>query len=103
MPLCCIALTLQAKYDFVEEMYKWSGASSPATILDVGCGIGGTSRYLAAKFPQAQVQGALPSFVLPLVSCLLGRGRPRCGTAACGGSWCLALATQCDSGACLCS
>lgn len=48
---------IQAKYDFVEEMYKWSGASSPATILDVGCGIGGTSRYLAAKFPQAQVQG----------------------------------------------
>jgi hypothetical protein len=51
---------IQAKYDFVEEMLKWSGAQAngtPATILDVGCGIGGTSRYLAAKFPTAAVKG----------------------------------------------
>ena len=47
----------QAKFDFVDEMLRWSGASSPSRILDVGCGIGGTSRHLAAKFPSAQVQG----------------------------------------------
>lgn len=51
---------IDAKYDFVEQMLQWSGASdkgTPAKILDVGCGIGGTSRYLAAKFPDAKVTG----------------------------------------------
>ena len=47
----------QAKYDFVEQMLAWSGSKNPATILDVGCGIGGTSRYLANKFPQTKVTG----------------------------------------------
>lgn len=48
---------IQAKYDFVDEMLRWSGASGPQRVLDVGCGIGGTSRYLAAKFPEASVTG----------------------------------------------
>jgi hypothetical protein len=48
---------IQAKYDFVEEMLKWSGAAEPKKILDVGCGIGGTSRYLANKFRDASVTG----------------------------------------------
>lgn len=47
----------QAKLDFVDQMLKWSGATSPSKVLDVGCGIGGTTRILAKNFPGAQVQG----------------------------------------------
>ena len=50
----------QAKFDFVDEMYKWSGAQDPKSMLDVGCGIGGTSRHLAAKIPGMQVEGEPP-------------------------------------------
>lgn len=48
---------IEAKYDFIEEMFKWSGSTAPKKILDVGCGIGGTSRYLAKRFPDAEVIG----------------------------------------------
>ena len=44
---------LQAKADFVHEMVKWGGLDSlPAgtTVLDVGCGIGGSSRILAKEY-----------------------------------------------------
>ncbi|KAK9836067.1 hypothetical protein WJX84_001705, partial [Apatococcus fuscideae] len=47
----------QAKFDFIDEMLAWSQSEQPTNILDVGCGIGGTSRHLAAKFPNAKVTG----------------------------------------------
>ncbi len=43
----------QAQIDLIEEVLKWSGdftANRPQDILDVGCGIGGSSLYLAEKF-----------------------------------------------------
>jgi MPBQ/MSBQ methyltransferase len=51
---------IQAKYDFVDRMMEWggvdkvisenaSGGANSLKILDCGCGIGGTSRYLAKK------------------------------------------------------
>lgn len=47
----------EAKLDFSKEMLEWSGAKAPKKILDVGCGIGGTSRFLAKAFPEAEVVG----------------------------------------------
>lgn len=39
---------IKAKYDFIDEMLKFSEmplvSAEPIKILDVGCGIGGTSR-----------------------------------------------------------
>lgn len=43
----------QAKYDFVHEMVRWGGLDQcppGSTLLDVGCGIGGSSRVLAKDY-----------------------------------------------------
>lgn len=44
---------LQAKADFVHEMVRWGGLDQQprgTTVLDVGCGIGGSSRILAKEY-----------------------------------------------------
>ncbi|KKD35442.1 methyltransferase domain-containing protein [Limnoraphis robusta] len=44
---------LQAKIDFVDEMVRWGGLDKlppGTTLLDVGCGIGGSSRILAKDY-----------------------------------------------------
>ncbi|NDJ16329.1 methyltransferase domain-containing protein [Myxacorys almedinensis] len=40
----------QAQIDLIEELLTWATLSHASDILDVGCGIGGSSLYLAHKF-----------------------------------------------------
>ena len=56
---CRVKDFVEAKFDFVDKMLEWSGCPpNPAMVLDVGCGIGGTSRHLAkALGPKSKVQG----------------------------------------------
>ncbi|HLP90661.1 MAG TPA: methyltransferase domain-containing protein [Nostocaceae cyanobacterium] len=46
----------QAQIDLIEELLNWADVKTAANILDVGCGIGGSSLYLSNKF-NAQVTG----------------------------------------------
>lgn len=46
----------QAQVDLIVELLAWSGVHGANQILDVGCGIGGSSLYLAQCF-NAQVTG----------------------------------------------
>jgi tocopherol O-methyltransferase len=40
----------QAQIDLIEELLRWAEVQQADRILDVGCGIGGSSLYLAQKF-----------------------------------------------------
>lgn len=40
----------QAQIDLIDEVLKWAGAEGATNMVDVGCGIGGSSRHIAAKF-----------------------------------------------------
>lgn len=46
----------QAQIDLIEELLTWAQVRQADQVLDVGCGIGGSSLYLAEKF-QAQATG----------------------------------------------
>jgi tocopherol O-methyltransferase len=40
----------QAQVDLIDEVLKWAGVDKATRIVDVGCGIGGSSRHIARKF-----------------------------------------------------
>jgi tocopherol O-methyltransferase len=40
----------QAQIDLMEELLSWAQVGNAQTILDVGCGIGGSTLYLAQKY-----------------------------------------------------
>lgn len=46
----------QAQIDLIEELLIWAEVEQPQTILDVGCGIGGSTLHLAAQY-NAQATG----------------------------------------------
>lgn len=40
----------QAQEDMIEESLAWAGVQSATKMVDVGCGIGGSSRHISRKF-----------------------------------------------------
>eukprot|EP01025_Chloroclados_australasicus_P044770 TRINITY_DN4879_c0_g1_i1.p5 TRINITY_DN4879_c0_g1~~TRINITY_DN4879_c0_g1_i1.p5 ORF type:complete len:111 (-),score=8.86 TRINITY_DN4879_c0_g1_i1:92-424(-) len=40
----------QAQIEMIEEVLKWAGVESVRNALDVGCGIGGSSRHISGKY-----------------------------------------------------
>jgi len=50
---------IEAKYNFTQRMLDWGGISDlrGVSILDVGCGIGGTTRYMASLLPDSKITG----------------------------------------------
>ncbi|KAF5836056.1 S-adenosyl-L-methionine-dependent methyltransferase, partial [Dunaliella salina] len=47
----------QAQIDMIEEVIKWASVQNVKSMVDVGCGIGGSSRHILNKFPGSQAKG----------------------------------------------
>ncbi len=47
---------LQAQVDLIDELLNWATIKDAQNILDAGCGVGGSARYLCLKY-NAQVTG----------------------------------------------
>jgi tocopherol O-methyltransferase len=41
---------VQAQIDLIDEVLKWASVTDAKSVVDVGCGIGGSSRHIARKF-----------------------------------------------------
>ena len=40
----------QAQVDLIDEVLKWGDVTEATNVVDVGCGIGGSSRHIAKKY-----------------------------------------------------
>ena len=47
----------QAQIDLIDAVLTFAGVSNVKEMVDVGCGIGGSSRHIANKFPSAKATG----------------------------------------------
>lgn len=50
----------QAQIDLIDEVLKWAGVDDgqpPKTVVDVGCGIGGSSRHIVRKYTGSTAKG----------------------------------------------
>lgn len=47
---------IQAQVDLIDEVLKWGEVKDAKNVVDVGCGIGGSSRHIARKY-NAKSQG----------------------------------------------
>lgn len=41
---------VQAQIDLIDQVLKWAGVEAARQVVDVGCGIGGSSRHIARKY-----------------------------------------------------
>jgi tocopherol O-methyltransferase len=41
---------IQAQIDLIDQVLKWGDVKEAKNVVDVGCGIGGSSRHIARKF-----------------------------------------------------
>ena len=51
---------IQAQIDLIDEVLKWAGVDDdtpPKKVVDVGCGIGGSSRHIVRKYNGCTAQG----------------------------------------------
>jgi hypothetical protein len=73
----------QAQHDMMEQLLEFSGVdrSQVRDVLDIGCGVGGASRFLAGECPGASVTGVTLSPVQQARATALNEGacqrRPR--------------------------
>ena len=47
----------QAQVDMINNVLSWAGVTEVRRMLDVGCGLGGSSRHVAALYPSSRATG----------------------------------------------
>lgn len=47
----------QAQIDMIEESLRWAGVENVSKMVDVGCGIGGSSRHIVRMFEGCTANG----------------------------------------------